>query len=309
MDYLPFRVSTLRGDQAIDFNAYVKINDKFICYVRKGDSFEGSRLIRLREKKLKKLFLKAEDEKAYLKYLERNIEMAYDKSSGKSITNRSEIIQGAQQSSAEEVMENPESIEAYNSAKGAAQKFSDFLQNEDEAFASMMAIDNVDQSIAHHGVTVSTLSTMLAKKLGMTDPKVNQMLALGALLHDFDHFKTEISLSTPFEKMDKETKDKYLAHPRAGAEAVKDKKHFDQPVINIIMQHHEQIDGNGFPQKLKEKDIDPLAVIVGACNALDRLITFEGVEKKAAHKQLMMTKVGCYPLGHLKFLGELMNQL
>ena len=52
MDYVSIRVSTLRGDQKIDFNAYIKINEKMVLYLRRGDSFEGERLLRLKEKKL-----------------------------------------------------------------------------------------------------------------------------------------------------------------------------------------------------------------------------------------------------------------
>ena len=53
-DFISMRVSTLRGDLKIDFDVYVKINDKMILYIRRGDSFEGPRLKRLREKKTKK---------------------------------------------------------------------------------------------------------------------------------------------------------------------------------------------------------------------------------------------------------------
>lgn len=309
MEYLPFRVSTLRGDQKIDFNAYVKVNDKMVLYVRKGDSFEGTRLTRLKEKKLKKMFLKAEDEPTYLKYLERNIEMAYDKNSGKTIENRSEIIQGQQQSNAEEVFEDADNVEAYKSTRDAAEKFVNFLQSEDQAFASMMSISNVDSNIAHHGVTVSTLATMLAKQLNITDPKLTHMIALGSLLHDFDHFHNGLNISRPISSFTPEELVKYKNHPRAGAEAVKEKKHFDPTVIKIIMQHEEIIDGSGFPLGLREKDLEPAVILVGVCNALDRIITFEGTDKKAAHKKLMISKVGAYPLGYLKALGEVMAKL
>ena len=57
MDYTTIRVSTLRGDQKINFDAYLKIGEKMVLYVRQGDSFEGDRLKRLKEKKLKKMFI------------------------------------------------------------------------------------------------------------------------------------------------------------------------------------------------------------------------------------------------------------
>jgi HD-GYP domain-containing protein (c-di-GMP phosphodiesterase class II) len=307
-DYVPFRVSTLRGDQKIDFNAYLKINEKFILYVRRGDSFEGLRIKKLKEKKLKQMFLKTDEEHLYRQYLERNIDMAYDKNSGKSLTNRAEIIQGSQQSNAEEVFENPVSALAYTDAKTNMEKFVNFIQTENEAFQAIMNIENVDQNIAHHGVTVATLSTLLMQRLNF-DPKQVNLVALGALLHDFDHYHNGLQINRQITKFTTEELAKYKLHPVAGADAVKDKRHFDPLVIKIILQHEECIDGSGFPYKLKERDLEAGSIIVGAANAVDRLITFEGVPKSQAPKELMISRVGRYPLDHVRTLAEIVSKL
>ncbi|PIS11546.1 MAG: hypothetical protein COT73_03395 [Bdellovibrio sp. CG10_big_fil_rev_8_21_14_0_10_47_8] len=306
MEYVPIRVSTLRGDQAIDFDAFLKINEKYILYLKKGDSFEGDRLTRLRAKKLKKMFILPEAEENYRNYLSRNIEMAYDKGSGKSLDSRAEIIQGNQQSNAEAVMENPADEVSYAEAKDAASKFVEFLSDESEALAKVMSIDNVDQNIAHHGVTVSTLAVALAKRLNVTDAKQLQLLSLGALLHDFEHFHSGLSIARPLKEFTEAEMKTYRSHPLEGARKVQDKKHFDQTVMNIIAQHEEYIDGKGFPNGLIETKIDPLALIVASANALDRLITFEGVAKKEAVKTLMISAVGRYPLNHIQLLGDIM---
>lgn len=309
MEYVPIRVSTLRGDQKIEFNAYVKINDKYILYLRRGDSFEGARLGRLKEKKVRKIFIAQDEEKGYRDYLTRNIEMAYDSKSTSSLDNRSEIIQGAQQASTEEVMENPESKEAYDYAKDGVAKYIQFLNAEDKAISHILKIDNGDGNIAHHGVTVSTLAVGLAKKLEIVDPKILQLLSLGGLLHDFAHFNSTLNLSRPRKDFTPDELKQYKAHPQEGGARVQDKKHFDQTVINIIAQHEECIDGSGFPAGLLESKIDPLAVIVGSANALDRLITFEGVKKTDAVKTLMLNSVGQYPLKHIQILGDIMKSV
>ncbi|MFN9068336.1 MAG: hypothetical protein ACK5V3_13970, partial [Bdellovibrionales bacterium] len=171
MDYISVRISTLRGDQKISFDTYVKINDKMILYLRKGDSFEGGRLSRLKEKKLKKMFIQPGDEGYYREYMQKNIEMAYDNKSGKDIQTRSEIIQGEQQANTEEVFDRPENVEAYLSAKDTSAKYVQFLMSNHDAVKAVMKIENNDKSISHHGVTVATLSVALASKLGISDPK------------------------------------------------------------------------------------------------------------------------------------------
>ena len=55
--YVPIRVSTLRGNLKIPFDAYVSVASKHILFCRKGDSFGGDRLDRLKKKKLKIMFI------------------------------------------------------------------------------------------------------------------------------------------------------------------------------------------------------------------------------------------------------------
>lgn len=308
MDYVSIRVSTLRGDQKIDFNAYVKINDKYVLYLRRGDSFEGERLKRLKEKKLRKMYIVGDEENSYRSYLQKNIESAYDDSSTRDIQQRADIIQGSQQNNTEEVFENPESEASYGSCKDAAGKYVQFLLNNAQAMSSIMKIENTEKNVAHHGVTVATLAIGLAQRLGIVDEKKTQLLTLGALLHDYGHHNTTLDLNRPVATMKPEEQELWKAHPALGASRVQDKKHFDKAVINIIAQHEETIDGNG-PLKMREKDQDPLSVIVASANAMDRLITFEGVPMEQAAKRLMIDQVGSHPLVHIQHLAELMKTI
>ena len=79
-------------------------------------------------------------------------------------------------------------------------------------------------------------------------------------------------------------------------------------IVNIIGQHEETINGSG-PKGLREKEMDPLAVLVSSANALDRLITFEGVAKNEAAKKLMIEHVGKHPLNHLQHLNDILKGL
>ena len=307
MEYLPIRVSTLRGDQKINFDVYIGINDKHILYLRRGDSFEGGRLTRLKEKKLRKMWILNDDEKNYRSYIDKNLEMAYDAKSGKSIEDRSQVVQGMQQANAEEVMDRAEDETSYKIAKEGASRYVEFLMKEDKALKNVLAIENTDQNIGHHGVTVSTYAVALAKSLGIVDPKQTQLLSLGALLHDFAIYKAQMKVNKPIAEFTPEELKDYQDHPMAGAKLVKDLKHFDRTVINIILEHEECIDGSGFPKKVRESQVDPLSVLVSSCNALDRIITFEKVAPKEAMKKLMIDQMGRHPLNHFQILQKIVQ--
>jgi putative nucleotidyltransferase with HDIG domain len=307
MDYVSVRVSTLRGDQKIDFNAYIKINDKMVLYLRRGDSFEGERLKRLKEKQVRKMFIISADETKYRDYMQKNIELAYTEPSNVDLQYRAEIVQGQQQSNTEEMFENPDNVESYNNSKDAAAKYVHFLMSNSQAVSAVMSIQNDEANLAHHGVTVSTLAVALAQKLGIVDPKKTQLLALGALLHDFGHHEAGNKLDRPLSSFSPDELAAYKNHPKDGAALVQDKKHFDQVVINIIAQHEECIDGSGFPLAARENQLDPLSVIVASANTLDRLISFEKVPKAEAVKKMMIDQVGRHPLSHIQLLSEILK--
>lgn len=308
MHFVPIRVATLRGDQKINFDVYVKINEKHILYIRKGDSFEGPRLKRLKEKKLKKMFINDGDEGAYRSYLAQNIDMAYDKKSGKSLANRAEIVQGSQQANAEGIMESPDDFELYTSAKDECARFVKFLTEEDQALGHIIGQENLDKNIAHHGVTVATLATALANRLGKFDSKQMQLISLGALIHDIEHIYSAVDVARSRAKFTPEEKKYYEMHPTEGARRLQERRHIDPMVIKIIAHHEEYINGEGFPSGLKESQMDPVSIVVATANALDRLITFEGVPRHEAVKTLTIQNVGCHPLEHLKILGELLRE-
>lgn len=308
MNYVPIRVSTLRGDQKIAFDVFIRINEKFIHYLKKGDSFEGGRLTRLREKKLKKMFIVPEDEKSYRSYLMQNIEMAYDKKSEKPLETRSQIVQGYQQSQAEELMERPEDSQLYQNTKDVSLKFAEFLKNEKAALGHILNIDNVDKNIAHHGVSVAALSVSLYHRLGLSDQKQLSLLTLGASLHDLEHTHSGLDVARPTKSMDEKDLKLFKSHPMEGARRLQSISHFDRSILNIIIEHEEFIDGKGFPQGLKESQMDPLSIIVGSANAMDRRLTFEGVPRREVGKQLMISAMGQRPLNHLQLLTEIVAE-
>ncbi len=308
MSYISIRVTTLRGDQKIGFDTYVKINDKHILYLRQGDSFEGPRLKKLKEKKLRQMFIAKDEEEKYLRYLKTNIDSAYDAASTKDITNRAEIIQGAQQSNIESVFENPQDANNYNKTKEDARKYVQFILNTTDAASALLNIENTDQNVAHHGVSVSTLAVALTKRLGQVDEKKNQLMALGALLHDYGHNLHPVDLGMPVASMTPENFAIWKNHPRLGAENVRNTKHFDPQVLNIILQHEEKCNGSG-PMGLIEKNQDALATIVSSANTVDRLLSFEKIPKADIPKKLTIDYMGCHPLNHIQHLNEIIKSL
>lgn len=298
-DFTPIRISTLRGDIETPFDVFVKIADKFILYCRAGSTFEGARLERLKSKKLKAMYVRKGDEIPYRQYLEASIDAAYNNKSAKPIRTRVEVIQGFQQAAVEEFLDDPTNAFAYDHVRSSVERFAKFLEAEPGVLAALLDIANTDRSITHHGVAVAAVAIKMALHT-MKNDKLITIMGLGALIHDLDHF---------YEGRDPSQKDTpaYLNHPLAGAARLQQSPFVDQTVFNIISQHEEQADGSGFPRKLREKDMDPLVINVALANAYERLISFEGLDPKAALKHILIHKLGAYPLPFLQTLQAVLK--
>lgn len=297
-EYTPIRISTLRGDLETPFDVFVKIADKFILYCRTGTTFEGARLERLKSKKLKAMYVRKVDEIPYRQYLEANIDSAFK--GGKNIRTRVDVIQGFEQAAAEQFLDDPTNAFAFEHMQSAVERFHRFLESEPEGLSALLNITNTDRSITHHGVSVTALSTKIALASQIRNEKLITVMGAGALIHDLEHY---YGGSDPMEK----TSPQYSSHPLAGASRLQNSKFIDQTIFNIISQHEEHADGTGFPRRLKEKDMDPLVIIVALANAYERLISFEGLDPKAALKKLLIQEVGSFPLPMLQTLQAVLK--
>jgi len=84
-DYTAIRACTLRGDQPIQFDVYVRVSNRLVLYLHKGTTFEGERLQKFKEKGVNRLFLQTDQLPAYPSYITQNLEGAYDSAKLKSL--------------------------------------------------------------------------------------------------------------------------------------------------------------------------------------------------------------------------------
>lgn len=307
-DYIPVRLSTLRGDQTLLFDVYIKVAGKQILYCREGDSFDKIRLQRLKEKKIKQLFIKQESEKGYRQYLSQNIQVAYANTAGKPIEMRSIIIKGLQQAATEEVLENPLEKIYYEAFKDDTKRYVEFLLMEQVSLKHILLDDSSDPTIARHGVNVASIAIAIAEAAGIQDTTKLQLLATGCLLHDIEHAYSGLNVAKPLEAITGNELNTYRNHPDLGVARLQESEFYDQIVLKIIGQHHEYLNGTGFPKGLNDQNLDQMVMIAAVADAYDRFISYEGIEPKDAIKQLLLARVGLLPLPLIQHLNKILKE-
>jgi len=140
----------------------------------------------------------------------------------------------------------------------------------DAAIETMSKIIEVkDPYTAGHQQRVSQLTTAISKELNFSPDKI-EGIRIASLIHDIG------KISVPTEILSKTTTLSDIefslikGHSQAGSDILK-AIDFSYPVANIVLQHHERLDGSGYPQGLKSDEILPEARIIGVADVVEAM--------------------------------------
>jgi putative nucleotidyltransferase with HDIG domain len=166
------------------------------------------------------------------------------------------------------------------------------------------------ESIYFHVLNVSVLSMMLAKNLGMNEEQI-KLVGLGALFHDIGKLKIPSQILRKTDPLTAPEANLLKLHTRYGVELLKLTDTFPPAAMPIVEQHHELLDGSGYPQGLTGDAIDAMARVVAVVNEFDNLCHPVDISKaRSPHHAMsvlfksMKGKLGSEEMGQLiKMMG------
>jgi PAS domain S-box-containing protein len=130
-------------------------------------------------------------------------------------------------------------------------------------------VETRDSYTAGHQRRVTALSRAIALEMGLTEDRV-EGLCLAGDIHDLG------KISVPAEILSKPTRLTEFEfrliqnHPRVAYDILKE-INFPWPIAEIILQHHERMDGSGYPQGLRGTDILPEARILAVADVVEAI--------------------------------------
>ncbi|MBN1798884.1 MAG: HD-GYP domain-containing protein [Spirochaetales bacterium] len=126
-----------------------------------------------------------------------------------------------------------------------------------------------DPYTASHQQRVTELAVHIAREFNLNEQQI-EALTLAGQIHDIGKISipTEI-LCKPGKLSDLEF-NLIKTHPETGYNILKEIE-FPWPIARIVYQHHEHIDGTGYPQSLKGQDIDFLAKILTVADVVEAI--------------------------------------
>lgn len=132
-----------------------------------------------------------------------------------------------------------------------------------------------------HSHFVSQKSVEVARILGMDETEIFEIEAAG-LLHDIGKIALSPAINKKFQtEMTRQEFELYQKHPIIAQRMLSYSPQLDN-IGKIILQHHERLDGSGFPKHLQGKEILPGAAIIAVVDAYHNLFYKISTKNKLA---------------------------
>lgn len=282
---------------------------RYILFTHGDEQFSNERKEELVRKNIRKLFIAKKDLKKYFKYQENNLKYIIEDKNRNS-EEKSEIVYDVAKSLAMDIMNDPRSGEQLDRATKWVDNTVSYILNDENTFSSLFQVTSHDYYTYTHCINLSVIGLLFGKSLSLNPYELN-CLGKGLLLHDIG--KTEIPLEI-INKPGKLTKEEFeivKSHPEAGIRLLKCKEGIDESSLKIVIQHHENYDGTGYPYKLEGKDIHLFGRISRVIDVYDAITTKRtyaiAVRPFAALREMKDSMQNCFDIeifkGFINFLG------
>jgi HD-GYP domain-containing protein (c-di-GMP phosphodiesterase class II) len=154
----------------------------------------------------------------------------------------------------------------------------DEIMKNRKVLVNLSDIRTRDNALFMHAVNVCILSVVIGANMKLNRNQLAD-LALGALFHDIgkielpEKMRREEDKDLPSEVLNDEK------HTWRGYKRLRKKNEVSIVAAHVCLQHHECLDGTGFPRGLTADEIHPFAKIVAVANMFDNLITGSETDK------------------------------
>ncbi len=138
-------------------------------------------------------------------------------------------------------------------------------------YAMAMTIDIRDPFTAGHQRRVALLSRAIGRVLGLSRLEL-ESISMGGVIHDLGKISVPVEILSKPSKLTEPEYEIIKTHAQAGYDILKNID-FPWPLAEITLQHHERLDGSGYPSGLKGDEIILEARIIAVADTVEAMVS------------------------------------
>lgn len=266
-EFIPIPLETVPLETPLPFPLYVKVAGKWTCFRTTDDTLSKERVETL-GKRIDTISVPRDNWNSFLDYLERlcTIESKDVELVAKNM--RTLLLAFGKH------LEESRGLEknAVNRLRMLGIKLADFMYAHPKMIPQLMKrYQQTDVYYASHSTNVAVYSIAIAHKLGFNIADA-RLLAFSCLVHNIGNSIVPYELLYKTGELTEEEFSKMKRHASQGSEIL---EYMDAPSEAVIVarQHHERVDGMGYPWNLKNDEIHPFSKICTIADVYDALLS------------------------------------
>lgn len=147
---------------------------------------------------------------------------------------------------------------------------SDIICHEEFHEAELFRVLHHDDATFTHSVNVGFYAGLLAKDLGFADGDLTDVIT-GGLLHDLGKLDVDHQILAKTARLDESEYREVQRHPIVGFQKLAHRSNLTEGQLMMAYQHHERLDGTGYPVGLVGDEIHPWAKICSVVDVFEAL--------------------------------------
>lgn len=216
---------------------------------------------------------------------------------------RERVAQGIQY-----IYSNAESESLANTTDSITRDLIGAIDNNDAIAIDINELKTSDEYTFKHSVDVATISMILAKKQGLNKKEIYE-IGVAGLLHDIGKTKVPLEILNKPGRLDDNEFSVMKQHSVYGYKMIKDRPDFNPAISYAVLQHHEKINGKGYPMGVQAGQITKYARILSVADIYDALVTERPYKKAFSQRnavEMIMSMTGELDMTAMKSFLESM---
>ena len=149
-------------------------------------------------------------------------------------------------------------------------EISESVQRNPSALVSLARLKNKDDYSFMHSVAVCALMVVTARQIGMNEEECREA-GLAGLMHDLGKAVMPLDVLNKPGKLTDAEFEIIRTHPERGHWLLKEGEGASDKVLDVVLNHHEKMDGTGYPRRLPAEKISTLARLGAICDVYDAI--------------------------------------
>ena len=146
--------------------------------------------------------------------------------------------------------------------------------NDSSTFSHLFAASHHDFYTATHMVNVATWMVPVAYAMGCKDPEELSVICQAGLLHDVGKLYIPAAILNKRGSLSRTEWAMIRLHPELGRRHLDKCSGIDPLIVTVTRQHHERLDGSGYPARLKGDQIHLVSRICAVVDSFDAMTAF-----------------------------------